>query len=288
MKIGAKITLFNWEMRERRAELGMTQADLAFLCGLSQTDISSIERLNQVGGDWLTKLEAISDELDTEFNDLFPEDYITSLVENQLPHPSHPPLIMMREAELAELLASSGRVRELAEQEPQTLESVVYSDVVKTEIRRVLEAGNPQSVLSEREREILRLRWQNDTPLDRPLTLKETGEYFGLSRERIRQQEKEALRKLRHPEVGLTKFRIGTFRGSCSRSDSLKKWRRTLDNMTLSELKSFSENVPHQDSPEFIVYEDAALFEYLQQRLLEERSRRIERRSGRFESTRAF
>jgi RNA polymerase primary sigma factor len=29
--------------------------------------------------------------------------------------------------------------------------------------------------------------------------LKEVGEMFGLSRERIRQLEKEALRKLRHP-----------------------------------------------------------------------------------------
>ena len=51
--------------------------------------------------------------------------------------------------------------------------------------------------LDEREREILSLRF--GLADDRPLTLDEVGRRFNLTRERIRQIEAKALRKLRHP-----------------------------------------------------------------------------------------
>jgi RNA polymerase primary sigma factor len=51
------------------------------------------------------------------------------------------------------------------------------------------------SGLPEREAHILRLRFGLDT--DRPQTLSEIGELYGLSRERIRQLETLALKKLR-------------------------------------------------------------------------------------------
>src|SRR3569832_2517703 len=55
------------------------------------------------------------------------------------------------------------------------------------------------SPLDEREREILKLR----CGLDRgePRTLEEVGEYFNLTRERIRQIEARAMSKLRHPSA---------------------------------------------------------------------------------------
>ena len=53
--------------------------------------------------------------------------------------------------------------------------------------------------LTPREARILRLRYGLQDGESR--TLKEVGEMFGLSRERIRQLEKEALRKLRHPTL---------------------------------------------------------------------------------------
>jgi len=49
--------------------------------------------------------------------------------------------------------------------------------------------------LSERERETLRLRFGLEGA--QPLTLKEIGEKLGITRERVRQIEKEALRKMR-------------------------------------------------------------------------------------------
>jgi RNA polymerase primary sigma factor len=59
------------------------------------------------------------------------------------------------------------------------------------------EIGDILDQLTPREARVLRLRYGLQDGESR--TLKEVGEMFGLSRERIRQLEKEALRKLRHP-----------------------------------------------------------------------------------------
>ena len=51
--------------------------------------------------------------------------------------------------------------------------------------------------LEGREERVIRLRFGLDD--GRPRTLEEVGHEFGLTRERIRQIEAHALRKLRHP-----------------------------------------------------------------------------------------
>ena len=54
-----------------------------------------------------------------------------------------------------------------------------------------------RSTLTEREQKVLRLRFGLDD--GRPRTLEEVGRQFNVTRERIRQIEAKALRKLRHP-----------------------------------------------------------------------------------------
>jgi len=68
---------------------------------------------------------------------------------------------------------------------------VVYQKMLRECIEQVL------STLSPREARVLRLRFGLDN--DGPYTLEEVGQKFGLTRERIRQIEGKALRRLRHP-----------------------------------------------------------------------------------------
>jgi RNA polymerase primary sigma factor len=63
--------------------------------------------------------------------------------------------------------------------------------LLKEQIRNAL------GVLSDREREVLQLRFGLSDGQDH--TLEEVGRHFGVTRERIRQIEAKALRKLRHP-----------------------------------------------------------------------------------------
>lgn len=66
-----------------------------------------------------------------------------------------------------------------------------FQNMLREKINEVL------GTLTPREARILRLRFGLDN--DRPYTLEEVGQKFGLTRERIRQIEGKALRRLRHP-----------------------------------------------------------------------------------------
>ena len=58
-------------------------------------------------------------------------------------------------------------------------------------------AGQALAALTPREERVIRMRFGIGTGADR--TLEEVGEQYGVSRERIRQIEAKALRKLKHP-----------------------------------------------------------------------------------------
>ena len=75
-------------------------------------------------------------------------------------------------------------------QTPTPIQSVSQT-MLKEKIEEVL------GTLTPREARVLRLRFGLETGV--PFTLEEVGEKFGLTRERIRQIEGKALRRLRHP-----------------------------------------------------------------------------------------
>ena len=64
-------------------------------------------------------------------------------------------------------------------------------DILKTQLLQVIETLTP------REQKVIRLRYGLDD--NHPRTLEEVGKEFNVTRERIRQIEAKALRKLRHP-----------------------------------------------------------------------------------------
>lgn len=57
--------------------------------------------------------------------------------------------------------------------------------------------NNVLDTLSSKEAEIIRMRFGINA--DKPMTLEAIGQHYGVSRERIRQIENKAIRKLRHP-----------------------------------------------------------------------------------------
>jgi len=83
------------------------------------------------------------------------------------------------------------RLGDFIESEGETPEDQVSKNLLREDLENVL------ITLSARERDVLRLRYGLDD--GRMKTLEEIGQLFNVTRERIRQIEAKALRKLRHP-----------------------------------------------------------------------------------------
>jgi RNA polymerase primary sigma factor len=79
----------------------------------------------------------------------------------------------------------------IEDREAKAPATTVAHELLREDLTEVL------SSLSPRERDVLRLRFGLDDGRQR--TLEEVGQLFGVTRERIRQIEAKALRKLRHP-----------------------------------------------------------------------------------------
>ncbi len=79
----------------------------------------------------------------------------------------------------------------IEDQEAQAPAEAAAFELLKEQLEDVLDT------LTSREEKVLRLRFGLDD--GRARTLEEVGQYFGVTRERIRQIEAKALRKLRHP-----------------------------------------------------------------------------------------
>jgi RNA polymerase nonessential primary-like sigma factor len=74
--------------------------------------------------------------------------------------------------------------------EAMSAENAVIAELLHTDIRHVL------ATLDEREQQVIRLRFGLDD--GQPRTLDQIGKLFGLSRERVRQIEREVMNKLRN------------------------------------------------------------------------------------------
>jgi RNA polymerase nonessential primary-like sigma factor len=80
----------------------------------------------------------------------------------------------------------------IEDSQAMSAENAVIAELMHTDIRHVL------ATLGEREQQVIRLRFGLDD--GQPHTLDQIGKLFSLSRERVRQIEREVLIKLRHGE----------------------------------------------------------------------------------------
>ena len=115
----------------------------------------------------------------------------------------------------------------VGEDEQTELEEFIPSDILvediveQTFLRESLEGV--LSTLTPREEKVLRLRFGLDDGVER--TLEDIGKVFNVTRERIRQIENKALRKLRHPSR--TKY-IRDFWGSQTKGSPSKKQEKSV------------------------------------------------------------
>ena len=182
-RFGVKTRTYNWSMRVARECLGLRQKDLAAKVGLAGNTISQLETFR-----WHPKkdegvLDRISQVLGVSREVLFPA-WLQELRLTEVPKAIEEQAISLDEAISLGLMAPSRLMLPGPEEEAER-------SVLEDEVQKLLAS------LPEREAGVLVLRFGLGNTKSH--TLEEVGREFGETRERIRQIEAEALRKMRQP-----------------------------------------------------------------------------------------
>jgi len=177
---GIRHLAYNAELRKRRLEMGLTQEELGILCGLGKSTISHIEGFRNWPND--EQKRAISKYLGVQEKTIFPEWMEQFKVKRSSFSTEH--IITER------LLPNIIKTLSIPSQIDDT-EEKIDRQFMKEAVKDILGS------LSDRERKVVEMRFGLDEKGER--TMEEVGKQFGVGRERIRQIEAKALRKLRHP-----------------------------------------------------------------------------------------
>jgi RNA polymerase primary sigma factor len=180
-KVGVRTFIYHEKLKQLRQEKGWTQAQLAIFCGLKPQRYGLIEQLKT----FPTQEEAqnISDILGIKVKELFPL-WTFPMYKNR---PKHEQVI-----EVTPLQLQSVELKKLCA--PDTFsdqEKQIDGELLKKEIIKVLKT------LTAREGAVLKMRFGLEG--GEPKDLEAVGREFGVTKERIRQIEAKALRKLKHP-----------------------------------------------------------------------------------------
>ncbi len=173
---------YNARIIATRQAKGWTQKDVALLTGLSIKDLSSIETLRMIPSQ--QAMDELCSALEVTQDYLFPQELIEALREGVFDHRS----AELGENQIARLIAE--KRAGLLPPGPQPGNVVDHAFLVDA-ISQVLDELKP------REKEVIELRF--GLKGQGPLTLEGVGFKIGVNRERVRQIEEQALRKLRHP-----------------------------------------------------------------------------------------
>ena len=172
--IGFQVNAFNWRLRRAREAKGWSRAELARQIGITPNVVGDAERLRRVSD---ASREKMALALGVPEDVLFPGEV------DALPKDGPPQIELSLTREDVTSLAEPDAYVEMIEgAEREALRSQLFSAL---------------DTLTPRQRRVLSMRFGLDDGA--PRSIEETCQQFGVSRERIRQIEAKALRKLRHP-----------------------------------------------------------------------------------------
>lgn len=179
-----RLITHNARLVDARKELGMTQPEMAQAAGVHWFRLHRIETLKVVPTeDEMCKIACV---LEKPIDYLFSEELLAAVeagvFSRRKVELSGPRIVYLTEALQRQLITDGGI--DAAEEE-------MNRQLLAERINDILEALEP------REQLVLRLRFGLDG--EGAKTLETVGREFGVTRDRIRQIEAKALRKLRHP-----------------------------------------------------------------------------------------
>ena len=187
MKVGSQTTLFNYELRRLRKEMGLSQEGLAQATGLSVAFVRAVEMLEGRGEEVdlvRNGLHCIADILNADFELLFPPDYLLALQRKVLPKVRN--LVFVRDVDIASLPADEmARLSSSPEQ-------IVDAQLLGEDVCRLLEQ------LPDRERKALERYFGFYD--GKPWWIEAVAKDLSLTPIRIRQIIDHALIRLRLPE----------------------------------------------------------------------------------------
>jgi RNA polymerase sigma factor (sigma-70 family) len=171
-------------------------AELFRLCGVGQGIIGeylNLKRLpiNPKTDNWFPSILMIAETLNKNPADLFPPQHLDKALDHNTAETE------MSAEDINTFLIGT------EEAEQALLPDVVFDkNQISEHIKKALGSLTP------REKEVIKMRFGLDNYKEHSLAW--IGDYFGLSKERIRQFEAKALRKLRHPRNSLRNVSGGT------------------------------------------------------------------------------
>jgi RNA polymerase sigma factor (sigma-70 family) len=190
--LGIKKSIYNNEIRKRRLALGMNMQEFANACGISVWILSKFEsfkrypkvRDNNMRGYkfvWLNAGEKLANYLHVPFEVLFPKWLSAFEIERSTIEIEQ--IVTPQSLNSPEVLMLTDSI--------ESIENSIDKDSLRKEVAEVLKT------LNSRERSILELKFGLNG--DKPKTLEEVGKTFQVTRERVRQIEAKAIRRLQHP-----------------------------------------------------------------------------------------
>jgi len=177
---------------DARKAKGYTQAMLSDLTGINQSLISRIETMRVIPD--IEMRQEIADALAMDIDYLFPETLLEAIRDGLFKNR----VVDLDEARLIKLAIERKVLALPSPDDPSSRSEIAmgapvdltFSGGARSAIRRVI------GTLGVVEQKVIRLRFGLED--GRCRTLEEVGKEFSLTRERIRQIESKALRKLRH------------------------------------------------------------------------------------------